>query len=519
MTEAEIRDLVGELMVAGFDGTAVGDHARRLVAHHRVKNIILFKRNVASVAQLTELNASLQALARDAGHTLPLIICTDQENGIVRRVAPGVPGLPGNMAIGATGDVDNAYTVGRLTALQLRAMGVNMDLAPVLDVNNNPDNPVIGVRSYGEDPDRVAAFGAAMVRGLQEHGVAACGKHFPGHGDTSVDSHLALPEIPHDRARLQAVELKPFLRAMEAGVDVLMTAHVVFPSMEPRRIPATLSKAVLTDFLRGELGYQGVVTTDCLEMNAISETVGVAEGAVLALLAGADLLMVSHRLDRQEAAIEAVVRAVLEGRIPEARLVEAAGRVRKLRAERAAANPAAVVFDDWMERTAVCQQQLCAAAATVVANRAGLLPLDPARVEAVDLLVDDSIPRSSASDNTASTQFLIDAVTAALPGADVRVHTVGDRLDAALLVGRSHDALTVAGISGLRNAAYLQLVRDLARQGRPVVAFGLQNPYDLRAVADVPTQVAVYEYTPWMVRAGVEALFGRGGTGRLPVTL
>src|SRR5579875_1749362 len=131
VTEAEIRDLVGELMVAGFDGTAVGDHARRLVAHHRVKNIILFKRNVASVAQLTELNASLQALARDAGHTLPLIICTDQENGIVRRVAPGVPGLPGNMAIGATGDVDNAYTVGRLTALQLRAMGVNMDLAPV----------------------------------------------------------------------------------------------------------------------------------------------------------------------------------------------------------------------------------------------------------------------------------------------------------------------------------------------------------------------------------------------------
>ena len=227
MHESLIRNLVGEIVVAGFTGLEVNDHALHLLATHQVRNVILFSRNVAAKAQLQRLTADLQALAQRSGADLPLIICTDQENGIVRRVAPDMPGLPGNMAVAATGRSEWAREIGKATAAQLRSVGVNMNLAPVLDVNNNPHNPVIGVRSYGEDPQRVAELGVKMTRGLQESGVIACGKHFPGHGDTQVDSHLGLPVISHPESRLEAVELAPFRAAIQAGIDVLMTAHVV----------------------------------------------------------------------------------------------------------------------------------------------------------------------------------------------------------------------------------------------------------------------------------------------------
>lgn len=519
MTEDEIRELVGELIVAGFDGTTINHHAKRLITDHRVKNIILFKRNVESAHQVTELNESLQELARESGHELPLIICTDQENGIVRRVAPGVPGLPGNMAVGATGNPNHAYEVGKLTAKQLLSMGINMDLAPVLDVNNNAANPVIGVRSYGENPDDVAAFGAAMVEGLQESGVIACGKHFPGHGDTSVDSHLALPEIAHPRERLETVELKPFIKAMEVGVDVIMTAHVVFSSIEPKNIPATLSKTVLTDFLRAELGYQGVITTDCLEMNAISETIGVAEGAVQALLAGADFLMISHRLDRQEAAIEAVVQAVLEGRVSEEHLRTAAARVRNLRETRLGSSASVELPSQLLAESEVLQQSLCAAAATVVSNKAGLVPLSSSSVTRVDILVDNTVTRMVASDNSWSYQFILDAVKQALPDSDVSVHHIADSVASDIEASLNGSSLIIAGLNGVKNPAYIDFVNQLAKSGAPVVAFALQSPYDLKAVANVPSQVAIYEYTPWMVQAGIHAMLGIGGTGRLPVTL
>lgn len=520
MTEDDIRELVGELIVAGFDGTEVGEHAQRLIVNHHVKNIILFKRNVESAEQVRKLNADLQELAKAAGQSLPLIICTDQENGIVRRVAPEVPGLPGNMAIGATGQAQNAFTVGQETARELRYMGINMDLAPVLDVNNNPKNPVIGVRSYGEDPKQVAEFGAQMIQGLQASGVIACGKHFPGHGDTAVDSHLALPEISHPLSRLNAVELVPFMKAIEIGVDVIMTAHVVFSSIEPNRIPATLSKAVLTDFLRNELGYTGVVTTDCLEMNAISETIGVPEGAVQALLAGADLLMISHRLDRQEAAIEAIVKAVMEGRIKEQRLMEAASRVKRLREVRLSSSlPATQTLEMIVDDARKLQHRLCAAAATVVSNQAGLLPLSRHHIGSVDVLIDSSVTRMSASDNTWSYQFVLNALRQIVPDSDIRLHQIPDSGSCESLAELTDSSLVIAAVSGVKNSAYLNCVNRLGRAGLPIVAVALQSPYDLAAVSDVRTRIAVYEYTPWMVRAGIQALFGEGGLGNLPVTI
>lgn len=519
MYEQEIRELVGELMVMGFDSLTVNDHAKELIDTHRVKNIILFKRNVESAAQVTELNHEAQVLAHRAGHIHPLIICTDQENGIVRRVAPEVPGLPGNMAVGATSNPDNAYRVGRLTALQLLSMGINMNLAPVLDVNNNPANPVIGVRSYGENADSVAQFGVAMIRGLQEFGVIACGKHFPGHGDTSVDSHLALPEISHARSRLDEIELKPFRQAIAVGLDVLMTAHIVFSSIEPRHIPATLSRLVLTEFLRNELKFQGVITTDCLEMNAISETVGVGEGAVQALVAGADMIMVSHRLDRQKDAIDSIVKAVLNGRVDEERLVEAATRVRALRKRRLAQQSpmdASVSYDLFQESIGL-QQNLCAEAVTIVSNDAGLIPVASGLMKRVDLFVDSTIPLMVASNNSASNRFIIEAIQNALPHSELVVH---DSVTPMAELSRLRESqLIIAGLSGQGNAAYIDFLNALVRADLPMALIALQSPYDLVAVPGASTRIAIYEYTPWMVEAGVSALLGNGGSGRLPVSI
>lgn len=221
-----------------------------------------------------------------------------------------------------------------ISGKELRALGINLNFAPVLDVNNNPDNPVIGVRSFGESAELVAEFGQRSVQGFQDANVVATAKHFPGHGDTSVDSHLDLPTIKHGQERIRSLELVPFIRAIEGGVDAIMSSHIYFPAFESEKLPATLSKAVLTGLLREELGYEGVIMTDCMEMNAIAEHYGTVAASVTAIEAGADLVLISHRLDRQIGAIDAIEQAVHEGRISEVRIDASVQRLLALKERR-----------------------------------------------------------------------------------------------------------------------------------------------------------------------------------------
>lgn len=262
-------------------------------------------------------------------------IAIDQEGGMVARIDhKRVSRIPGNMALGATGNPDYSYGVSRVSAEELLQLGINMNFAPCLDVNNNARNPVIGVRSFGEDPERVAEHGVAVIKAFQEKGLSAAAKHFPGHGDTNVDSHMGLATVEHDLDRLQQVELKPFIEAIRAGVDVIMTAHVIFPAIEPERIPATLSRSVLTGLLREDLAYDGIIVTDCLEMHAIAKFFGIGEGAVNAIEAGADVVLVSHTLNDQIEAIEAVKHAVRTGRISEKTIDAAVTRILALKNKR-----------------------------------------------------------------------------------------------------------------------------------------------------------------------------------------
>ena len=290
--------------------------------------IILMGRNIGTPDETAAQIAGMQARAAELGLP-PLFVAVDQEGGRVQRLGPPrYPARPSAREIGQSEDAEararvEAASLGR----ELRALGFNWDFAPVLDVDNNPDNPVIGDRSYSPDPERVAALGVQAVRGLQEDaGILACGKHFPGHGDTDTDSHLALPRISHSRARLESVEMVPFRAALAAGLGAVMTSHILFPAIDPT-LPATLSPAILTGLLREEIGFEGLVITDDLEMRGIADHWGAGEAAVLAVLAGADLLLCCHTYDTQQEIAAALTDATASGRIPAARLAESLARI------------------------------------------------------------------------------------------------------------------------------------------------------------------------------------------------
>ncbi|HEY7983686.1 MAG TPA: glycoside hydrolase family 3 protein, partial [Ktedonobacterales bacterium] len=293
LSSMAVDELIGQLFMVGFSGLTPTPAILDLIQRRHVGGIILFSRNVADSDQLLTLTSALQAAARAAGQRHPLLIAIDQENGIVRRLGQGSTIFPGNMALGATDSDELAYAVAYATGRELRALGINLNLAPVVDVNNNPANPVIGVRAFGADPALVARLGAAATRGYQAAGVIAALKHFPGHGDTAVDSHQAMPVLDGDLDRLEAVELLPFRAGIAAGAASVMIAHVALPRLTAgEAVPATLAPEIVRGLLRERMGYDGLVLSDCLEMRAIADTVGTAPGSVRALRAGVDLVLV-----------------------------------------------------------------------------------------------------------------------------------------------------------------------------------------------------------------------------------
>lgn len=328
-----LAERIGQMLFLGWQGETdeesetVNGHAVEIIDELAAGSIIFMGRNVRDKAQMRSVTAELQR--RNASHGRPpLFLGVDQEGGRVNRLnPPHFTREPAPKSIGDAGDAakarQSAATIGR----ELISVGLNWDFAPVLDVNNNIKNPVIGDRSYGADPKLVAEMGVAAVEGFQEDaGMIACGKHFPGHGDTDVDSHYALPVVDHDRARLDAVELVPFKASIAAGLGSIITAHIRFNRIDPT-LPATLSPSILTGMLRNDLGFDGLIVTDCLEMKGIANHWGYGEAAVLAVLAGADMLLACHTLSTQRAIQRALVDAVESGRITQSRIDESVARI------------------------------------------------------------------------------------------------------------------------------------------------------------------------------------------------
>lgn len=545
--QLSLEQRVGQMFMCGFHGQHADEQINRLIREYHVGGVIYFRRNVESVDQINRLSADLQAIAAEAGD-LPLMISVDQEGGMVARIdKEGVTQVPGNMALGATGNPDYTLECAQILGYELKSIGIDMNLAPVLDVNNNVLNPVIGVRSYGENAESVAAHGAAAIKGYQSRGVAATAKHFPGHGDTAVDSHLGMVTVPHERNRLDQVELLPFHRAIEAGVDAIMTAHVIFPAIEPEPIPATLSRKVLTGLLREEMGFDGIIITDCLEMHAISKPYGVAEAAVLAVEAGADLILVSHTLQDQISAVEAVVEAVRTGRVDEATINQALERIISWKTARCGqwkhtfvsmeeddavsdgSDEDGITFstkekDESSRSRASIQSRLDEIASnsiTVVQND-GLLPLTPEKN--VYVIWPEVVQRTEVDEPWSHSDSLGVALSQLRGG--VREHKITtqptyDEVDHILKDVSKEDQIIVCTYTSAGHLPKGQhhLVQKLSEK-HSLIVVALRNPYDLLEIPTPGSYVCTYENTPAVVRALSHVLTGElQPTGRLPVRL
>ncbi|MDH4152866.1 MAG: beta-N-acetylhexosaminidase [Nitrospira sp.] len=320
------QDQIGQLFMIGFDGTTVSTDLASFIKEYQPGGIILFARNLESTEQIVDLTNHLQ---RCSPHS-PLLISIDQEGGRVSRLPKEFTIFPPCEVLGQCHSSELAYAAAATTAKEVAAVGINMNMSPVLDVNSNPSNPVIGDRAFGANPDLVSELGLATVGGLQDNRVVACGKHFPGHGDTTSDSHKELPVVTAPRERLERIEFPPFRRAIASGVATMMTAHVQYQALDEQR-PATLSPTIISKLLRQELFYDGVVLTDDLEMHAIIDHYGIGDAAVLAIQAGCDMPLICKDRNRVTTAIQAVTKAVVSSDISSQRLAQSLARIRRLK--------------------------------------------------------------------------------------------------------------------------------------------------------------------------------------------
>ncbi|MBD0382682.1 beta-N-acetylhexosaminidase [Paenibacillus sedimenti] len=530
-----LREKIGQMILCGFVGTEANEELEALIAEHHIGGVIYFARNVENILQVAALSDQLQQIA-ERSNTLPLWISIDQEGGMVARITEGVALMPGQMALAAGAlrtetkeraeagaDFNAAYEAARISGTELRALGINMNFAPDLDVNNNPDNPVIGVRSFGESPELVGRFGRQAVQGFQDANVAATAKHFPGHGDTNVDSHLDLPTITHGAERIRSVELVPFIEAIESGVDAIMSSHIYFPALEPEKLPVTLSKKVLTGLLREELGFEGVIMTDCMEMNAIAEHYGTVEAAVMAVEAGADLILISHSRDRQLDAIAAIERAVREGRLTEARIDASVVRLLALKARRGVFAPrpgAAAAPEVGTAAHCAVARRLSEASITLVKDERQLLPLRRARTLAVTVAAAvssgvDETYAGPASLGAALAEHGLDVLDRVLP-----LREVGELRAAVLADALAAEQIVIGTYNARFHPEQVAMVRDLQALGKPLVVVALRVPYDLLELPDVSTFIAAYESRPLALQSAARCLVGRlTPTGRLPVSL
>jgi len=317
---------LGQLFAFGFPGTSLDPRAEQLLSNEHLGGVVLFKRNIESLEQVVALNASIVELRPDA------LICVDQEGGRVARLRGICTDVPTMRSLGELSQTrsDLPFKIGAMMGRELSALGFNLNFAPVMDVDTNPLNPVIGDRAFSKFPEDVANFGAKLIRGMQNAGLAACAKHFPGHGDTDKDSHFALPTLSHDLTRLRDVELVPFLEAIRSDVATIMTAHVMTPSLD-KKYPATLSENTIQGLLRNQMKYDGVVISDDLEMKAVADHYALEDMIHLGLNAGVDFFLICEDMELAKSAVACAHRLVDNGHVTQARVQEALARVQKLK--------------------------------------------------------------------------------------------------------------------------------------------------------------------------------------------
>ncbi|MEH7235472.1 glycoside hydrolase family 3 protein [Bacillus sp. JJ1562] len=528
-----MEEKVGQMLMPDFRNwkgknvTEMNDEIAQLVKDYHLGGVILFRENTVTAEQTTRLVNAYQEAAEKYG----LLISIDQEGGIVTRLQTGTD-FPGNMALGATRSEELAEKVGKSIGEELNALGINMNFGPVLDVNNNPDNPVIAVRSFGEDPDLVGNLGKSYIKGLQESGTAATAKHFPGHGDTATDSHLGIAEVPHDIERLKAVELYPFQQAMDAGIDAIMTAHVTFPKVDGTKaiskkdgteiaVPATLSYKVLTELMREEMGYKGVIVTDAMNMLAIADHFGPVDAAVRSVKAGTDIILMPVGI--KEVA-EGLYTAVNSGEISIDRIEKSVERILTLKLNRSivkaeaeesiedkVANAVAVVGS--AEHKAI-EKEAAEKSITLVKNN-NVLPVNANEEDKIVV-----VGGSNFSINLLADQVIKHHENTTYINASSKLTTEQLKLlDGAKYVIVGTYTSSVGGRAP--NAGQMVMTNQIIEAtDAPVIAVGARNPYDIMSYNNVDAYLAQYGFRPASFEAAANTIFGENNpTGKLPVTI
>ncbi len=515
------QDLIGHKLMLAFEGRTPPARILDWIAARSVGGFSLFRAaNYDSPAQIRELTAALQDAARAAGQP-PLLIATDQEGGQLAAMGEGTTQFAGNMALGAAGDPDLARRVGRAIGLELAAMGINVNYAPVLDLNTNPRNPSLGIRAFGDDPAPAAALGAALIEGLQSAGVAATIKHFPGKGEAAVDSHYKMPVIAHSRERLDAVEFPPFRAGIAAGAKLLMTGHFAIPALTgTSAYPATVARRVMTDFARGEMGFEGVIITDALDMGAITQGAGQIIDVIAAVRAGVDLMLIMLDADTQERLYGGLNLAYSRELIDDDHLRPSVERILALKGWAAGqAQPGLDVVGCAGHR--VLEAELARRSITLARDTAALLPLRlpaEARVAAVMPQPADLTPADTSS---TVRPHLAAALRAHHPHVDeiVTEHRPTRETIAALRERLAdYDLLVLGTINASMQPEQAQLVAELLQLSIPAVTVALRTPYDLAAYPAATTHLCAYSIQPASLEALAAALFGEfTPSGRLPV--
>ncbi|SEH89946.1 beta-N-acetylhexosaminidase [Halobacillus karajensis] len=526
-----MEEKVGQMLMPDFrtrDGENVTEmlpEIEQLVKDYHLGGVILFRENVVT----TEQTAKLAADYKEASEKYGLLLTIDQEGGIVTRLQSGTD-MPGNMAVGAARSEEMAEDVGGVIGAELESLGINMNFAPVMDVNNNPDNPVIGVRSFGENPELVGRMGVAYTKGLQKHGVAATAKHFPGHGDTAVDSHLGLPEVPYDRKRLEEVELYPFQQAMDRGIDAIMTAHVTFPKIDGKTVtskkdgseialPATLSEEVLTGLMREQMNYDGVVITDALNMKAIADHFGPVDAVIRAINAGADIALMPVGL---EEVAEGVYDAVESGGIPMETVEESVERILTLKMKRGIIK----------EETPQSIEDQIEEAQQVVGSEEHKAVEKEAAERSITLVKnDDVLPLDSSDENVVviGNSFigdLADTVSAYHSNTTVIQTNAPELTETEKQIVLEADKVifgtyTYNVFTRSEDHPQMQLIHEVMEEtDAEVIGVGIRNPYDIMAYPEVDAYIAQYGFREASFAATAATIFGENNpSGQLPVTI
>ena len=507
----EIREMLGQKLVFGFHGTQLTEEFKALIRRYKIGNVILFLRNVESAIQLRQLCSEIQTLIREeTGY--PAFIIIDQEGGMVSRLPEDAVDVPGAMALAATGDPENARLASQITIRQLRGLGANFNMAPVLDVNSNPANPVIGVRSFGDDPERVAAFGCASIAPYENSGVLCCVKHFPGHGDTAVDSHLGLPRVDKTEEELEQLELIPFRRAIAAGAPAVMMSHVLFPNIADDQLPCTMSRRMVTDLLRNKLGFRGLVLTDCMEMLAIQKHYGTPQGVVAAIRAGVDLAEISSRMDLEEASAKAVNEAAARGELNLQEIQESVERILKFKQQLFTAPDAALCN---LQRDRQAAWNLSRQAVTQVGG-------NPFRADEKTFFCGCADYRVSGAANEDGKKATFSEFMAHHFGARCLVTSkdpTEEEIQEAVRQAAGAEKIVLGTCNGHLFAGQQQLAEALCHLQKPMAVVALRNPYDLSGLPETLWKLCSYDYDAPALAGVAEVLSGGAATGVCPVKL